>query len=1370
MKCTIRNPWQQQGVSVIPEDLTCIMPLVGQEKLFGRLQRYIEDILNQGGTGLAGFFTLFGGWGVGKSRVGHEICLESLSGEVAWIVEGNPQRLLETNLKQRILPLFVRYVQVTKGVYGDQLEANNWIACVVTEALAKLAGLRERSTAMSLAKNQDQLMKMTVNLLRPKGWDSELSNLQAALNTSDPFRAANDGLDILKRLGIDHILLVVDEIEDITDVEKDGLPSDEREGIDQALLTVIPRVIKEEEIRQEFPQVNFILLCSQAVGDLLKQIRAIERRTGWHELTTNSFADIEAFFQFLAEHRPSVGEAIAKYPQGLKETTFFAANRNFGWFNVIMHHAHENLRDREIPTADLLWKYAQTSATGTGKSVFNLDTVSHYRIPDDEDYKEVVRSMFDLLPKSIGEGGISHEKASRFLEMRDQGGSKGPLFIRIQEVNPPQKHRILSHLVSCGFSNPTGTELMLPGEVRFDLQIVLDSLSAYSIGLPKEQRNHYLICEDENEFVSQISGLSPYSEQADRFAKLLHGLLMDPDYRTGTQYIAPSFSFLLDFNQLTRSRKSEEGFLKDHAKNTKLEEAYLAIQKDQKTRAMALLQGIANAWDMENAPLALSPLPKIKLAGGKTVTRLSPLSLGQNNEVFLLFAGGSAIADIEHDLQSLARNSASPVLVVLEDQEKIVDELKERLERNVPAIYPFIILHNLTHQMAGYIIRLGLLGEIYSRDELRTSHFHSVIGVAKEHLKKDLELWKQLQIEDQGYLLEPMFYGSRVTQDEFCSFAKGYAALLEGHSYHDIVQTGSVSFANDMERDQFKKLENRHTDPSPQYSEYPHAEIIIDNEGIKQAVVPRAFLSILKSFGPVPLKETDIERHFLFEMPEGHKSRDVMRHYLLLLQCFGLLDQSDDKLVRTSKHQLETWLNRARGWLDGELAKKVDQIKKVSHDTGEDLNRLAKEAKSQLKEAEKRLDGLSLDFINKPWDELNTDTSEDIQLYEQEFRNALAAVRFVRNNISRVYDPEGLASFRYNSASLQELDEKGASSAYHLWKRVAVLTGFFEELDTKRKDLIRSIDSTLAEVESRVPDLSDGQKAFPTQPLTLPLSLFRQELSFSADKPERTIMAGGTTMGINTVGFKLASGRFNDALERVEIIENELDRSQPNKLVAGYFELLKSWEGMRNESDILKNNLDALLSFFSDASDEIKNRYQLPDLVASQEEIHYQINEGGIREGTDNREAAGTPAHQLLDGLKDDLKKLQGQPAQVNNQVTETDQRILTGLRDDFSEKYKAQLSAIARIRVVSEKQPLMLPEKRETTYGKTVTAFEKITQEMLEEGKAFFADEKETTFDIFVGFCKMDQDNKPIDWNSSEFERHVDALRRKKLLILRLV
>ena len=257
----MNNPWQQQGVSILPSNLKDLLPLVGQKSLFDELRRFKKSCLAESSSErLAGFFVLHGGWGVGKSRVGHEICLEAVSDQVEWIVDTKPQRILEAGLADGILPLFTRYIHVTDGSLGDKLNAENWIPMVAVEALSALLKSEGGNSSGTLKRNQDRLIQHTLRALKPKGWDKHKAALSAALDNADLDKAAKEAMAVLENLGIKSLWVVVDEIEDITDVDRDGLQSDERKPIKQELLTVIPRVIKAEDNRMQYPGINFVLL------------------------------------------------------------------------------------------------------------------------------------------------------------------------------------------------------------------------------------------------------------------------------------------------------------------------------------------------------------------------------------------------------------------------------------------------------------------------------------------------------------------------------------------------------------------------------------------------------------------------------------------------------------------------------------------------------------------------------------------------------------------------------------------------------------------------------------------------------------------------------------------------------------------------------------------------------------------------------------------------------------------------------------------------------------------------------------------------------------------------------------------------------
>ncbi|QDU37642.1 hypothetical protein Mal4_19570 [Maioricimonas rarisocia] len=1355
-------------------DTKDLLPIVGQKKLFDQLISFRDDCLADSTHKLSSFFVLHGGWGVGKSRVGHEICLEAIDENVEWIVEGKKDRVFQPSLQDGILPVFVRYAQITTGRFGEDLNADTWIPTTIVESLSRLIGLESSDDTRPLSRNQDRLRQWTENALHVKsGWTRCREELSEALRQENVHAAARGAMAALKNIGIGHALFVVDEIEDITDVEVDGLQSEERTAIDQALLTVIPRVIKSEEVRQEFAGANFLLLCSRAVGDLLKQVRAIERRTVRHELRTNSFSDIESLFNYL--RGTDVGPAIKAYPKGLKEAAFFAADRNFGWFNVIMNRLHANLQGGgPKETAELLRQFAERD-----ERVFDKEAVGSLHIEQDEDQSFIQNAMYGLLPQPIGDSnGVGRERAVRLLARKDASGTK--LFTKVREIKPPQDVRITTHLVNCGFRVEPGAIVNLPGEARFSLKDVLESLRTYSqIALPEDRRDHLLICEDQAEFTSQVGALSPYGDRAGEFAVYLHGLLIDDQYAVGngggpSEFLAPSFTFLQKFHHLNRRQHRVEGYLRDTAKNSTLEHKFKDVCSDPKRREQALIHGIAWAWD-EPERIAVQPVSGCSIPAIELKTSLAPLSLGPDGVSILMYVRASTQhAEIEQELGKLARRAASPVVLVVEDTEERVEELRDLIDRSLSKIAPFVVLHQLTTQVGNFLARLGVIGlssgDALKLDDMRTNHFNGVVQGARQHLYQVLERWVTEQVGQRGLVLRPLFYGSRVSEDDLIAFAKGYAALLAGKSYHDVKQVATGVFVDDTERDRFEKMVTRQVDPGTKYHGEPLLQLVVDEEGERKAVLPRCLLTVMERCSRVQLKRNELEGRFLFEVPDSVKTRDVIRHLTTIMHTLGLIEVDGDQVRQVSRHMLEGRVTAAENWLDSQFDRVANTIRAIHHEHGTkliDIN--SKDARHGLKKAANELAGLDLDFTSRPWDELNRTSSDGMPVFEQQLRKALGVIGEVQKNATRVFDTTGDRAFRYSPDVLHDFEKQYGVTTYPLWKRVRVLHGFYVDLDRRRKLLIKQIDEIAQEVDTRVPELDDGQKAFPTQAISRPLDAFRQELDFSADRPNRTVTAGGSSLGIVTVGYKLCCDppKFEEAINRLGEITAELE--QPGKLVAGFKGLLSVWEGLRDETEQCRERMVQVEAFFADAPAEVRSKSDLDVLKNRFDELHYALNEGGIREGTDNREGAGEQIWQLVNGLKSDLDKVRTGPASLLDDMNGLEARAVQTLEVQYQEQHGALMRAWTGVRLAKRENPEAWPRERKKTWSETKAVFDEMVERMQAEGSEYFSGESGVTFNDYLQMCQIVLKGQEIDWESDEMDRRIPGLKRLKLVKLEL-
>src|SRR5690606_8660333 len=184
--------------------------------------------------------------------------------------------------------------------------------------------------------------------------------------------------------------------------------------------------------------------------------------------------------------------------------------------------------------------------------------------------------------------------------------------------------------------------------------------------------------------------------------------------------------------------------------------------------------------------------------------------------------------------------------------------------------------------------------------DLRTSHFHAVVGRAREHLKQTLDTWVIEQLEGRGVLLRPLFFGSKVSSDLIRVFARGYAALQSGRTFHEITQANSDVFASDKEREDFKKAVAKHIDPGPKYAGAPREALIDHDGGLHHAHVTRPFVAFMERCGDVPKAQADLERWFVYQVrndkrEEVARPREVVRTWLVFLEAIGLLQERGNK-------------------------------------------------------------------------------------------------------------------------------------------------------------------------------------------------------------------------------------------------------------------------------------------------------------------------------------------------------------------------------------------------------------------------------------------------------------------------------------------
>jgi hypothetical protein len=246
------------------------------------------------------------------------------------------------------------------------------------------------------------------------------------------------------------------------------------------------------------------------------------------------------------------------------------------------------------------------------------------------------------------------------------------------------------------------------------------------------------------------------------------------------------------------------------------------------------------------------------------------------------------------------------------------------------------------------------------------------------------------------------------------------------------------------------------------------------------------------------------------------------------------------------------------------------------------------------------------------------------------------------------------------------------------------------------------------------------------------------------------------------------SGNYVDVLDRLATLRAELFDS--GKLVDTFSTALDRFLALRKEAENAGRRLDELNDFLADAPENITSGVGLAELRADVTNLREVFFGGKIRQRTDDREVARDKVTTLLPKLVEDLDGEADKPRQTRESVDSAWQSLLPSLVARYQDLHRARLNALYRVRHVQGRPVPNWPDSLTATWGKTVEAFDALVHTIASEGEAFFAGEAETTFDVFVGYCEMDFDRRPVDWNAPENECHVQVLMRKRLLRLELV
>jgi hypothetical protein len=297
--------------------------MVGQEQVHRHLETAIKNFQpNEGGS--AWFCVLTSTWGGGKTRTADEIVGQVTGESKGWIDRtGAPlPAIVQPDFSDGVLPVMVSYKWAIKQVEeaGRKLPFTAWIPRVV---LAALISLGDKASPQLKS-----VMEHLETFKAPVG--QAIRALPRLVDVTNEAQVVQSVIDIMKANGLNRLLVIVEEVEDPSEIRnKPGgvLGQEAYQEIKDTYLDVIPEVLKSDTERQRFPNVGFLMLCSPAVYSTIEKIPSQARRHYAVPIGRNTVADLCGYLAHLRTSDPT----IPAYSEELIRAAYLAVDRNMGW-------------------------------------------------------------------------------------------------------------------------------------------------------------------------------------------------------------------------------------------------------------------------------------------------------------------------------------------------------------------------------------------------------------------------------------------------------------------------------------------------------------------------------------------------------------------------------------------------------------------------------------------------------------------------------------------------------------------------------------------------------------------------------------------------------------------------------------------------------------------------------------------------------------------------------------------------------------------------------------------------------------------------------------------------------------------------------
>lgn len=1331
------STWSINGTSEFP--LT--QPMVGQKEFYNVFKSFIGTVKD---AGMATIFPVIGKWGIGKSRIGFEVISEAIGIDKGWIIsedgETKKVRVLKENFEDGILPIYIRYSQMLH----QDLTSDNWVAYGTYTALSYLA--QEPDSSM-----QGRVIEELQNALLPFGFKKE--KLKTILKIGEVHQddllldmrgldaMVREAMDYLKKCGIDHLLIVCEEVETAGEIAKYGLEKDKENinKVDGEAIKVISSAIKHEDTRKKYPNISFMLLCSPVIGYHIKGIGALERRIPICELKNNSFADIADFMNELKKDGK-----MNSYPEGLVEAAYTIAGGNFGWLNVIMAEVDYRIAGKkDVETGEVLEDLLNTSSRFQNSLI---DKAAFDYISCKEKYRPIIKNAL-LMQLPVRKSKYEEDQIEAMMQAKASDGTK--LFKEFYVVKL-KKDSLGEQLHNVGYRRLQGNQFANAFGASLDLEVLLKNLKMYSLHV---EEHEYIIGAEEETFLDQIRMLYP-EEGVEEAAKYIFEFVKQKAEEEGIvpTYIGPNFAYLYQLNKRYRVDKGEFSYLTDGEKNQELEEYIEEMKKDKEGEVLRILTGAIRALEIN-----YNETETFQLAGMtciRTIVEEGPwLTVNPHNIVTIVW--GKDEEKLYQGLQDrrLLDKGVHPIYVLSDTP---IDETIEKVKRDFKEVGKCLIplqisrlqkdileVMSISKDMVDFRDSANQIGIVY-REKIRKLNDFFIHGARK---------WFE-EIDEKGYILRPIIYKSQWDYKQIGLLAKAFKIMLVNNA--TIEQLGSdpsIKLDDGEYQDFLSIMRNVHIGTIMEKKGFKNTGIFV-NDSSSDVDIPKAFIHFLSFIGFKNRSLRDFESKFFFSGFDKVKPKKIIEQWIEFFIALKLIYKADGFIKRVNNNDLNERYEKVKHWFEKDYVDEKNELRKTIKGPYFDaLEEQTDKYKDKLEYAKKYMEKIHLDsltsFIDEPLDT---------------WSNVLSNLDEFYNLVEYIYDEEGWKSYNTFSSNIiktlriDNIDEK-------LWYRIKHIKLFHEYIN-EIQDPTSSMINEMIETIKKTNEYRGIE--FPIIPFTNILKRYSEELKYASDyKGLTNSRYKPTVKETETIPYNLRLAEYSKALERLDQILSECGiegkvtaefRWSDDKGVMGEYKSI-----LRNFKEIVDFYLDKMpeakrwAGYFNDAPDDLKNMVEVKNLNNYIETLEIFCN-GGLVEEIDNKEEE--LERNPLDFLSH-YKKIIAEMRQYIGLIEGEKSNVMGKAKEERNKLYDNDLiSTVNCIRRAQGKEVVGLnlaSYPSEKTYGLSKKVIEEKMKDLLQEGREFFQGKK-TTFEFFKNVVKKDG---AIDWNDCDEEkRELEAMK----------